>query len=237
MIKGNSYYEMNSDVFKAFVSREKQFMAGIGKDYKNHHVFISCGNKKVGDIPSVSLLPVVDCGNCSKCKRSCYDLRHDVIKKQCLATRAINSLICRHDRQRYFDEIDHWLGKHLRPVFRFHIGGDIIDGDYLCRMVHLANTHKKIDFLAFTKMFSLVNEWLDSNGGVFPPNLHIIFSGWPGLKMDNPYDLPTAHPVINGITSSPDGAKYCTGNCTECYKEDRLCWAMSNGDSILFMAH
>ena len=45
------------------------------------------------------------------------------------------------------------------------------------------------------------------------------------------------HPIIDGVTSAPDGAKYCTGNCTECYKEDRMCWTMGKGESILFAAH
>lgn len=236
MNKGNSYYELNGDVFKNFVSREREFVKGVGSQYKKRHVFISNGNKKVGDVPSVSLLPVIDCGNCSKCKRSCYDLRHDIIMKECLTTRAVNSLICRHDRQRYFDEIDHWLSKHLRPAFRFHIGGDIVDESYFCSMVELAVKHRKVDFLVFTKMFHVVNGWIDEHGEL-PSNLHVIFSGWIGLKMDNPHNLPTAHPIINGVTSAPDGARYCTGNCTECYKEERMCWVIGKGDSILFVAH
>ena len=236
MSKGNSYYEMNRDVFKNFVARERESVKSIGEAFRKKHVFISQGNKKVGDVPSVSLLPVIDCGNCSKCKRSCYDLRHDIIMKECLRTRAVNSLICKHERERYFAEIDDYLAKHLRPAFRFHIGGDIVDDDYFARMVELSRKHRKVDFLVFTKMFHVVNGWIGTNGDL-PPNLHVIFSGWIGLKMDNPYNLPTAHPIIDGVTSAPDGAKYCTGNCTECYKEDRMCWTMGKGESILFAAH
>lgn len=227
---------MNGDVFKNFVAREREFVKGVGSQYKKRHVFISNGNKKVGDVPSVSLLPVIDCGNCSKCKRSCYDLRHDIIMKECLATRAVNSLICKHERERYFSEIDDYLTRHLRPAFRFHVGGDIVDESYFRSMVELAVKHRKVDFLVFTKMFYIVNGWIDEHGEL-PSNLHVIFSGWIGLKMDNPHNLPTTHPIINGVTSAPEGARYCTGNCTECYKEERMCWVIGKGDSILFAAH
>lgn len=43
------------------------------------HVKISEGNTKLGAIPSVSLIPVMDCGNCAICAKSCYDLRNDMI--------------------------------------------------------------------------------------------------------------------------------------------------------------
>ena len=34
------------------------------------HVKISDGNTKLGAIPSVSLIPVMDCGNCAICAKS-----------------------------------------------------------------------------------------------------------------------------------------------------------------------
>ena len=75
MNKRNSYYEMNRDVFKNFVARGRESVKSVGEAFRKKHVFISQGNKKVGDIPSVSLFPVIDCGNCHMCKFSCYDLR------------------------------------------------------------------------------------------------------------------------------------------------------------------
>ena len=64
MNKRNSYYEMNRDVFKNFVARGRESVKSVGEAFRKKHVFISQGNKKVGDIPSVSLFPVIDCGNC-----------------------------------------------------------------------------------------------------------------------------------------------------------------------------
>lgn len=64
------------------------------------HVKISDGNTKLGAIPSISLIPVMDCGNCAICAKSCYDLRNDLIYKEVIKTRAINSAILHEDPER-----------------------------------------------------------------------------------------------------------------------------------------
>lgn len=56
------------------------------------HVKISDGNNKLGAIPSVSLIPVMDCGNCAICAKSCYDLRNDFIYKEVIKTREPSTL-------------------------------------------------------------------------------------------------------------------------------------------------
>lgn len=76
------------------------------ENVENLHVKISEGNSKLGAIPSVSLIPVMDCGNCAICAKSCYDLRNDLIYKEVIKTRSINSAIYHEDPERYFKEID-----------------------------------------------------------------------------------------------------------------------------------
>ena len=46
MNKRNSYYEMNRDVFKNFVAREREFVKNVGETFRKERVFISQGNKK-----------------------------------------------------------------------------------------------------------------------------------------------------------------------------------------------
>lgn len=77
------------------------------------HVKISGGNDKLGAIPSVSLIPVMDCGNCAICAKSCYDLRNDFIYKEVIKTRAINSAIYHEDPERFFNEIDDYLNYRI----------------------------------------------------------------------------------------------------------------------------
>lgn len=85
-------------------------------------------------------------------------------------------------------------------------------------------------------MFDVCNEYLDE-GNVIPENMHILFSGWLGLKMDNRHGFPEAHPIFESGTSAPEGTRLCTGNCTECLKEDRLCWSIGKGQAVGFLAH
>lgn len=231
-----SYYELSDQSFKRMVNNLKNHTESISNVSKSH-VYVSPGNSKLGAIPSVSLLPVIDCGNCSHCAKSCYDLRHDVINKNCAKTRSINSLICATDQERYFREIDAWITYNSPRAFRWHIGGDIRGAEYLAGMVRIAEIHKDIKFLCFTKMFHVVNKFID-DGGIIPQNLKIIFSGWIGQEMSNPYNFPSAHPLFSdGTTSAKDGAKLCTGNCTECFSEKRLCWELKSGEEVVFNAH
>lgn len=203
------------------------------------HVCISEGNKKVGVIPSVSLLPVLDCNNCKKCKISCYDLRNDCnpCKPAVIASRARNSILAERNQSAFFSEIDGYIKYRHPRAFRWHIGGDIKNLSYFEAMVRLAIENVGTMFLTFTKNFKVVNDYLDREGKL-PANLQIIFSGWPGMRMENPHNLPTSHPLMpDGTTSAPDGAKLCTGNCTECFFEKRLCWYLQSGESVVFPAH
>lgn len=103
-------------------------------------------------------------------------------------------------------------------------------------MMQMTLNPKKVEYLAFTKMFDVCNEYLDY-GNVIPENMHILFSGWLGLKMDNRHEFPEAHPIFESGTSAPEGTRLCTGNCTECLKEDRLCWSIGKGQAVGFLAH
>ena len=199
------------------------------------HVYFAKGNTKTGDaVPSVSLIPVYNCNNCSKCKDLCYDLRNDCCYTGCRDKRAVNTAILEANPDRYFNEINDGV-KTLR-FFRWHIGGDIINTYYFEKMVWIAKQNPHCEFLAFTKCFDIVNNWLDVN--VLPKNLHIIFSAWVGMEMDNRHNLPTSHPVFfDGSTTAHDGAVYCSGNCTDCAKAGEGCWAMNNGDEVIFLAH
>lgn len=129
----SSYYEFTKEGFNKRMSSLKAFLKDAEKNVKNLHISISVCNTKLGAIPSVSLLPVIDCGNCKACKLSCYDLRHDLMYKECKSSRAKNSAIYAADPERYFREIDAWLTLNYPRAFRWHIGGDIKGGRVSCR--------------------------------------------------------------------------------------------------------
>lgn len=226
---------------EGFKSRMR-FISDIQKKVSNKpiselHVGISQGNTKTGIlVPSVSLLPILDCGNCKACKGFCYDFRNDLRYTSSVIQRSVNSRLYRTDPERYFDEVSANVKASYCMFFRWHIGGDIVDMPYLLGMVRVAQENPRVEFLAFTKMFGIVNDYLSDNA--LPSNLHIIFSGWVGMDMPNPYNLPSAHPLFaDGRTTAPDGAQYCGGNCSECARNGEGCWKLKNGEAVIFLVH
>ena len=199
------------------------------------HVYFAKGNSKTGlAVPSVSLIPVYNCSNCKLCSGLCYDLRNDCCYPGCRDWRAVNAAIFEADPDRYFNEINE--GVKTFRFFRWHIGGDIESAYYLKKMVWIAEENPHCEFLAFTKSFDIVNDYLDEYK--FPKNLHMIFSAWVGLDMNNRHNLPTSNPLFfDGSTTAHDGARYCSGNCTDCARAGDGCWAMKNGDEVIFPAH
>lgn len=202
-------------------------------------VSISKDNRKMnGDgciIPSVSISPVLTCSNCSQCSKYCYALKMARLRSNVNKSWAKNLAIYRADPEKYFSQID--KAAKFSRYFRWHVSGDIIDAKYFAGMLKIAQDNPHTEFLAFTKNYSVVNNYID-NGGTIPANLHLIFSGWVGLKMDNPHNLPTSHPIFSdGTTSAPDGAKWCGGNCAECAMAGAGCWTMQRGDAVIFALH
>lgn len=152
-----NYWTLGKEGMKTRLSKAQAAYENAVENVSDLHVKISDGNNKLGAIPSVSLIPVMDCGNCAICAKSCYDLRNDFIYKEVIKTRAINSAIYHEDPERFFKEIDDYLNYRYPRAFRFHIGGDIQNKWYLDKMCEIARKHKDTKFLAFTKMFDVCN--------------------------------------------------------------------------------
>ena len=125
----------------------------------------------------------------------------------------------------------------MSRFFRFHVSGDIVDSEYLRRMVEIAERNKHCEILCFTKKFSIVNGYL-SSGKRFPDNLHMVFSAWKGLKMENPFNLPEAHVRYRDKTTTARAdAIECGGNCTDCALTNGGCWTLKNGEQVVFNEH
>ena len=231
----HNYKEFGAE---AIARRVKQMVAFKDEvDVENAHVKFSTSNRKTGAlVPSVSLIPVHDCGNCKVCARGCYDVRNVCFQKTVQKARANNSAIYEKANDKFWREVEEKV-KHLE-FFRYNIGGDIKDFSYLLEMVGIAVRTPSCEFLAFTKMYDLVNEFLGY--GDLPENLHIIFSDWRGAEFKNPYRLPVSSPLWPDGTRGPhctDKVWMCEGDCSECADKWQGCWAARSGDTILFEAH
>ena len=200
---------------------------------KNMTVSISAKNSKMGPIPSVSLPPIVTCKNCETCAKKCYAAKLAKSRKTVREAWQRNLDILETDRDSYFLQVK--AAAMVTRFFRFHVSGDIIDRDYLDRMVKMARELKGTDFLAFTKNYEDVNEYFKNHKK--PANLHLIFSlPFDGAKIDNPHNLPTAAVIMKGQEPKPE-YKICGGNCTECACRGVGCWQLKKGETIAFNEH
>ena len=236
----HNYKEFGADAVRRRIQSMLAFRDEV--NVEEAHVKFSTDNRKTGaKVPSVSLIPVADCGNCAVCAKGCYDVRNVCFQTTVQKARANNSAILREDEGKYWREIEERVKKGLR-FFRWHVGGDIKYYSYFLNMVGIAVRNPQCQFLAFTKMYDIVNEFIGYAGGIkaMPDNLHIIFSDWRGAEFLNPHCLPVSSPLWPDGTKGPhctDKTFLCPGSCEECAEEWKGCWAAKSGQTILFEAH
>jgi len=209
-------------------------------------VRISQGNSKMGAIPSVSLPSIKTCIKC-ECNKKCYANKLERIRPSVRKSYQSNLDLLRRDSYTYWREIEGFI--MMNRFFRFHVSGDIPDADYFERMVQVAKRQPHCQILCFTKKYDIVNGYIRQYKELaqtimlpkpepIPDNLHIIFSGWTGLEMKNPYNLPEAHVRFkDGTTTAREDAIPCGGNCTDCAKTDGGCWTLKKGEQVVFNEH
>lgn len=197
-------------------------------------VKISVGNSKLGKIMSVSLPAGVTCRDCA-CQTKCYAKKLERLRPSVRNAYKNNLDVLTSDPETYWREVEASI--MMSRFFRFHVSGDIPNAEYLEKMIEISNRNKHCEILCFTKRFEFVNEFLE-NGGVIPENLHMIFSGWKDLEMNNPYNLPEAHVRFrDGSTTAREDAVECGGNCSECAITDSGCWTLKSGQQVVFNEH
>lgn len=221
------------------------------------HVSISNGNNKMGSIKSVSLPSIYTCRRDCTCQSKCYAHKLERLRPSVRKAYENNLGILLKDPELYWREVEGAI--MMSRFFRFHVSGDIPYEDYFAKMVEVAARNPHCEILCFTKKYEIVNDYinktyLDSIVGttiqpqlynmwmvaqqVIPKNLHIIFSGWVGLNMVNPFLFPTAEVRYkDGKCFAKFDAKECNGNCTECAVTGDGCWTLKSGEQIVFNEH
>lgn len=201
----------------------------------NTNISISKGNSKMGSISSVSLPSGVTCRSDCECSEKCYAKRLERLRKSVREAYKNNYEVLKSSPETYWREVEGAV--MLSRFFRFHVSGDIPDREYLGRMFSLAERNPHCEILCFTKKYEFVNREL-GEGKKIPANLHLIFSVWRGLGVNNPYNLPEAHVRYRDGTTTAGGAAFnCGGNCTECALTDGGCWSLKNGEQVVFDEH
>ena len=197
-------------------------------------VKISKGNSKLGAIPSVSLPSIKTCRNCA-CQEKCYAQKLERLRPSVKNAYEHNLGVLLSDPTTYWREVE--ASVMMSRFFRFHVSGDIPNAAYLENMAAVAGRNSHCEILCFTKRYEMVNEFIQKNGEL-PSNLHMIFSGWVGLDMANPFSLPEAHVRYrDGSTTAREDAIECGGNCTECALTEGGCWNLQKGQQVIFNEH
>ena len=196
-------------------------------------ICISKGNTKMGEIKSVSLPPVITCAENCTCAKKCYAMRMYRRFKQVKESYDRNLDIYINNPTEYWKQVNDALC--TSRFFRFHVSGDIPTYEYLVQMIETVRNNPHCDVLVFTKRYYFVNMAIE-NGMEIPSNLHILFSEWTGMSLPNPHNLPIAHVIFKGTEPQPNW-KICSGNCLECAKANKNCWALKNGEHVAFHEH
>ena len=217
----------------------------IRNGVENYRVNVMKGNRKTGETcHTVSLIPIVDCHNCSECRNNCYDIRNDCIYPAVLKSRAINSAIHKVDPVRYWSEVGDEIEEKGITELRIDIGGDLRYVDFV-EIGKLGENHSQCEDLFFTKEYVECNQYISENihrypdNFGFPPNVHPLFSRWLNMPCDNPYHVPESHVLWpDGRTTAPEfGAYFCKGNCSNCFLFKEGCPSLKADESVVFNAH
>lgn len=190
------------------------------------------GNKKTGSVYTLSLLPVLDCTNCSKCKKQCYDIRNDIWRKEVLKSRANNSAIHKVSPSLYWKGVEENIRFRDIKYLRVNVGGDLSNEDF-GYLFKIAKSFKGVGFVAFTKNYEGANAILDKEE--LPSNLHLIFSRWDGVPCDNKHNIPESY--VRFKNGAEVHGYECNGDCTECSERSTGCFGLKRGESVVFNAH
>ena len=199
-------------------------------------VKISVGNSKMGKVASVSLPPIKTCGNCKECAKRCYAKQFYLQYPKVRAAYDNNYELVKENMDLYFQQIDGYINYKNVKLFRWHVSGDILDMNYLLKIIHLAETNPNCKFIIFTKMYELINTFIKKYNSLMPipNNIKIIFSAWPNVKMENRYKFPVAYMKDQaGKAIIPKDAKECKGNCEKCL----MCFNLKHEQSVYFHEH
>lgn len=126
-------------------------------------------------------------GCCEGCETGgCYAIRDAKLhSNSVIPSQGKNTVIMRHSYDDGFAQIKEQLIANKAETLRFHSSGEIIDYDYLLKMVELAKEMPHVKFYFYTKRFPEMSRYIKENG-TLPENLVCNLSVW----RDNLKDYP-----------------------------------------------
>ena len=225
---------------KEFTMSREEYIEHLSM--KSNEVHMTTKNSKTGCGVIDLAFPVITCREDAPCKKGgCYCCKGT----QVMAT--VQGAYYRNYRLYHEDPVDFWNQVWFKLAHcgllrcRYFDCGDCPDYAFVEGMVATAKKFPEMKFMAFTKKYFLVNQWIDNNGNL-PDNLNIIFSAWDkDWEVLNPHHLPVAYvdfknsektPVLPEKYQTCPNQKDKTITCSMCQK----CWRKDLG-AVVFKQH
>lgn len=205
---------------------------------KSNEINMSNRNSKTG-IGCLNLaFPVCSCREDVPCKSVCYACKGRQQMSNIQAAYYRNFRLYNDNADNFFEQVYYKVKFSCLPKVRLFDSGDFPDAEFLVRLVDLCKKTPNVKYMAFTKKYELVNDYIDKNGDL-PDNLNIIFSAWDVLwKVNNPHNLGVAYVDFNDKRLNPEipeNAFVCPGRETTC-SACGVCWS-KKVKAVVFHQH
>ncbi len=221
---------------KVFIQDKQEYIDSLAS--KSNLISMSNNNSKTGKACLNIAFPVCVCREDAPCKKVCYACKGCQQFANVQAAYYRNLKLYNDDPDNFFEQIKHKVKSAKLPKVRLFDSGDFPDYDFLVRLVDLCNKTKDVKYMAFTKKYELVNEYINKNGDL-PDNLNIVFSAWDKLwNVPNPHGLAMAYVNFDDKRTNPDFPQnvfVCPGRKTTC-SECGACWSKKL-KAVMFKQH
>lgn len=193
---------------------------------KSNEVCANNNNRKLGMACLSVPFPVCVCDPNAPCFEKCYAQHGCQGFANVQGAYYRNLRLYNHSADDFFEQLYYKIKFSGLPMVRFFDSGDFPDMEFVAKSIELANQFPNIKFMAFTKKYELVNQFLH-NGGKLPNNYNIMFSAWDKLwEVPNPFHLPVAYVKFKDERMTPEmpsNTFRCPGRestCSAC----GVCW-------------
>lgn len=220
-------------------------VANLITEYSNNpdfnKLYIGKGNSKtkmVEEATSAGLTGTC-CGSCKgDCRESCYAIVHqDGIYSKCRKNHAMNTVLRRVDRERYYIAFFEYAQKHNRHL-RINESGDFENCDDILALKNVAENYPEVRVIGYSKRENLMQYLAEINN---LPNVEIHFSlacKGKGLETAKKYGVPCAKITFEKSNCNcPSQLAKMNGkvwNCCKCAELKTGCFADKD---INFLAH
>lgn len=211
---------------------------------RTNEIHVTNKNSKTGMGILDLAFPTCTCREDAPCKHkgACYCLKGRQQMTVVLGAYYRNYRLYNENPDSFFEQLEYKIKFSGLAKVRFFDAGDFPDYYFVEKACELVQKFPDVKFMAFTKKYFLVNQYMDKHHGKLPDNFNIIFSAWDiNWKIPNPWNLPVAYVDFKDSSMTPDFPEHyhtCPNQkdkkvtCTVCGK----CWKKDIG-AIVFKQH